>query len=150
MIQQLFKKCFKSGAKNPKKKYIYLLFMTLIFFFANLTFVSAEPPPPPSSFYGTVKVNGNIADEGTIISAQIYGDEVASTVVQDFEGDSVYLLDILWIEGIEESDPIVFYIDDVLADHSDAFWHSGTYTNLDLTAEMEEEGYKIFLPLILY
>jgi len=149
MIQQLFKKCFKSCAKNPKKKSIYLLIMTLIFFFANLTFVSAEPPPPPSSFYGTVKVNGIIADEGTIISAQIDGDEVASTMVQFFEGDSVYLLDILWIEGIEES-PIVFYIDDIPADHHDAFWHSGTYTNLDLTAEMEEEGYKIFLPLILY
>jgi hypothetical protein len=115
----------------------------------------AEPPPLPSSFYGTVKVDGKNLPAGTIISAWIDGVSFGvPAVVQTYQGDTVYSLDVpgdekdtTLIEGGVAGDVIQFRIGDQLAAQHGA-WQSGTNAPLDLSYSTANDQQYLFLPLI--
>jgi len=97
-------------------------------------------PPLPSSFYGTVKVNGDNVPDGTLVRALIDGQVYAQGHTQTYRGDSGYSLDVpgddtdtAAREGGREGDIIQFEIGGVLADQTGT-WHSGTNVKLNLTA----------------
>ncbi len=98
-------------------------------------------PPLPSSFLGTVKLDGANVPAGTVISARINGVEYASTVVQLYNGDTVYSLDVPGddpatppdVEGGVANDTVVFFIGSQEADQVGT-WSSGTNVELNLTA----------------
>jgi hypothetical protein len=99
-------------------------------------------PPMPSSFYGTAKINGENALEGTIIRALINGRVVATTSAVIYQGESVYTIDVPGddpatpeIEGGIEGDMIRFMLGGFLVRET-ATWQSGTdiEMNLSITA----------------
>ena len=61
-------------------------------------------PPLPSSFYGTVKLDGQNAQVGTIIQARINDTVFASTEVQLYDGNAVYSL---IVPGDDQASPSV-------------------------------------------
>jgi hypothetical protein len=87
----------------------------------------------PSSFYGTVKVDGENVSDGTIVSTWINGVKYAETTVLLYAGDTLYSLNVPGddlatpgtIEGGVEGDTVIFYIGDLVADQTGT-WHSGT------------------------
>lgn len=100
-------------------------------------------PPLPSSFYGTVKLDGQNVQVGTIIQARINDIVIASTEVQSYQGNAVYSLIVPGddpvssiVEGGVVGDTIQFHIGETLADQT-AVWQSGVNFNLDLTAAGE-------------
>jgi hypothetical protein len=114
----------------------------LIVFASSLLYVTPARafPPMPSSFYGTVKVNGENVADGTLIQALIGGQVFAEGYAQPYQGDSVYALDVrgddsatTTLDGGREGDEIRFKIGGVLADQT-ATWHSGTNVKLSLTS----------------
>ena len=120
-----------------------ILTLLLIITLANLFNVIpalALIPPLPSSFYGTVKVNGeNIAD-GTMVKALINGQVYATGYTQTYEGNSVYSLDIpgddsstTTIEGGRDGDTVQFMIGEAQAVET-GIWKSATNANVNLTA----------------
>jgi hypothetical protein len=97
-------------------------------------------PPLPSSFYGTVKVNGDNVPDGTLVRTLIDGQVYAQGHTQTYQGDSVYSLDVpgddtgtAARDGGYEGETIEFEIGGVLADQTGT-WHSGTNVELNLTA----------------
>jgi len=99
-------------------------------------------PPLPSRFYGTVKINGENALEGTIIRALINSRVVATTSAIMYQGESVYTIDVPGddpttpeIEGGKEGDVMRFMVAGFLIRET-ATWRSGTDIefNLSLTA----------------
>lgn len=57
--------------------------------------LSACPPPgQPSSFWGYLTVGGEPAPAGVRLAARINGVEVASTITQEYEGVTYYLIDV--------------------------------------------------------
>jgi hypothetical protein len=133
---------------------LIILFLTigvvLLYFQPVLAF-----PPLPSSFYGAVKINGANVTAGTVISAKINGVQYASTIVQTYQGDTVYSLDvpgedpdIAGIQGGVEGDIVVFFIGTIQAIQTGT-WHQGTNTHLNLTGfTVEPIKFTEFLPLI--
>ncbi len=100
-------------------------------------------PPLPSSFYGTVKIDGNNVPDGTRVQALIDGHPIVSSLTKTYQGTSVYSLDVLGddlssqvVEGGQDASLIRFQIGDVMADQSGA-WRSGTNVKLDLTGRAE-------------
>ena len=96
-------------------------------------------PPLPSSFYGTVKVNGENAAEGTQVRALIDGNPYAEGRTQLYQGESVFTLDIKGDDpetpardGGVEGDAIQFEVGGVIAKES-GVWHGGTNVQLNLT-----------------
>ena len=96
-------------------------------------------PPLPSSFYGTAKINGLNVPNGMVITAKINGVAYASAVVQIYQGNTVYSLDVPGdqsdtpaVEGGVEGDTIVFFIGATQASQT-GIWHSGTNVSLNLT-----------------
>lgn len=96
-------------------------------------------PPLPSRFYGTVKINGENAREGTIIRALINGLVVATTTAIMYQGESVYSIDVPGddpttpeIEGGKEGDMIRFMVAGFLIRET-ATWQSGTDIELNLS-----------------
>jgi len=136
---------------------ILILALLVILFFPNQGVVQAEDPPlppsMPSSFYGTVTVNGSPAAVGSEISAWINGEEVAWTVVEDFEGAHVYALKILSDGSFVEGEAIEFRLNDqYIAEKAaeDWLWIPGTNEEVNLTFTFTpEDPHQIFLPLIL-
>jgi hypothetical protein len=97
-------------------------------------------PPVPSSFYGTVKVDGENVPDGTIASTWINGVKYAEATVSLYAGNTIYDLNVPGddpatpdIEGGVEGDTVVFYIGGLVADQTGT-WHSGTNVELNLTA----------------
>ena len=97
-------------------------------------------PPLPSSFYGTVKVDGENVPDGTIVSTWINGVKYAEATVSLYAGDTLYSLNVPGddpatpdIEGGVEGDTVVFYIGGLVADQTGT-WHSSTNVDLNLTA----------------
>lgn len=97
-------------------------------------------PALPSSFYGTVRVNAANVPDGTQVQALIGGQVVAAGVMQTYQGDSVYVLDVPGDnpdtpaqDGGRSGDVIQFKIGGALSDQSGE-WRSGTNVNLNLTA----------------
>jgi hypothetical protein len=110
----------------------------------GLLFASVSPalamPPLPSSFYGTVKVNGVNATAGTQVSAKINGTQYAYTIVQLYQGDMVYSLDVPGddpattgvIEGGVAGDTVVLWVDGTPANETTP-WQSGKNVVRNLT-----------------
>ncbi len=96
-------------------------------------------PPLPSSFYGTVKVNGENVPDGTLVRALIDGQVYAEVKSQTYQGDSVYTLDIpgddsstAVVEGGHEGDTVVFNVGGATTDQTGS-WKSGTNIKLNLS-----------------
>jgi hypothetical protein len=97
-------------------------------------------PPLPSSFYGTVKVNGQNVPDGTLVRALIDGQVYAESRTQTYQGNSVYGVDV---KGDDTDTPardggvadavVTFEVGGVKADQTGA-WRSGTNVELNLTA----------------
>jgi len=99
-------------------------------------------PPLPSSFYGTVKVNGENVADGTVIKALINGQVFGTGYTQTYQGDSVYSLDVpgddsssTALEGGKHGDVIQFEIAGVLAVETGT-WTSATNVNVNLTTSV--------------
>jgi hypothetical protein len=96
-------------------------------------------PPLPSSFYGTVRVNGqNIAD-GTLVEALIAGVVYARATTMTYQGGTVYALDVpgddtdtAATDGGRPGDTITFRVGSALAGQT-ATWSGGSNQELDLT-----------------
>jgi hypothetical protein len=87
---------------------------------------SADGPPPiPASFTGTVTVNGEPAQDGTVVSAFIDGAEIANAETVNGEYG-------IGVPG-SASATITFKIYDTVA--ATATWSSGEFMELDLSAE---------------
>jgi len=113
------------------------ILITAISTFLLISNLALALPAQPNAFYGTVILNGNPAPDGTTVTAEINGMEVASTTTS----------------GGKYGDPIgSFYVDDPNADRSGeeisffvngantgqiAFFANGAVTNIDLTATVE-------------
>ena len=107
-------------------------------------------PPLPASFYGTVKVSGADAPEGTPVSAWINEVMYAATDAFTFDGQSMYAIDVPADDpatperdGGRPDDTIAFHVGGLKAEQT-AVWHGGTNTELDLTAT----SIRLFLPLV--
>lgn len=130
------------------------LILVIALLFISFTLVKAFPPIP-SSFWGTVKVNGENIPEGTIVSAWIDGVQYATCLSGIWEGNSAYSLDVPGddpstdpIEGGVLDDTIVFKIGDNAATQTGNWVSSSNTVRLDLTFTVEE-GYFYYLPLIV-
>ena len=110
-------------------------------------------PPLPSSFYGTVKINGANAPDGTVIQAVIGGQVFAAVTTRTSQDSSVYSMDIPGddastptLEGGRPGDTIVFRIGEGVAAQTGT-WQSGTNVQLDLTLGPKREA-RAFLPIL--
>ena len=95
----------------------------LLFFSINLTSPLADRaillfPPLPSSFYGSVTVNGADVPEGTSVQALVNGQVFAETLVQVYQGGSVYVLTVPGddpttseVEGARDGELIQFQVE---------------------------------------
>ena len=116
---------------------------------ANVPTVLAFPPLP-SSFYGVVKMNGVNVANGTVISARINGVQYAQATVFEYNGDTIYALDVSGddsstpgvTEGGVENDTVVFYIGTWEA-YQTASWHSGTNIHRDLSVDVLQATYSL-------
>ncbi len=97
-------------------------------------------PPLPSSFYGTVKVNGQNVPDDTVVRALIDGQVYAESRTQTYQGNSVYNVDVKGndtdtpeADGGDANSVVTFEVGGVKADQSGA-WRSGTNIELNLTA----------------
>ena len=117
---------------------IVLLIVLLVNVFPALQ-VFAWFPPIPSSFYGTVKVNGENAADGTLVQALINGQVFATGYTQTYQGNSVYALDVpgddsatTSIDGGRDNDVVQFMVGEVLAAET-GVWKSATNAGINLT-----------------
>jgi hypothetical protein len=107
--------------------------------------VALALPPLPSSFWGTVKMNGANAPNGTVVSAWINGVRYAQATVSVYNGDTVYSLDVpgddpqqSGIQGGVPGDTVVFQIETWVA--QTAPWQSGINAELDLYIDVATVG----------
>ncbi len=104
-------------------------FLVLISALSPVSSVFAQAPGLGHGFYGTVKVDGVDAPEGTEIIAQVDGTTYGSIAVTT-AGSYVGLI----VQGdIAEDATVHFYVDGQKADQDFRF-HDGWTTELDLTA----------------
>ncbi len=102
--------------------------LVLLSALSSVSPVFAQPPGLGHGFYGAVKVGGEGAAGGTVISARIDGTEYGSCTVTT---PGQYALIVQ--NDISEGATIDFYIDDQKADQTFSF-RDGWTTELDLTA----------------
>ena len=134
---------------------VIVLGLMVLFSFSTATASPHMIPPLPSSFYGTVKDNGENVPVGTTISAWINGVQYGETDTLLYNQESVYAVDVPGddpsspgiIEGGIQGDIIVFKIGVNVADQT-AIWQTGTNNGLNLSRGLLPE--KIYLPLILH
>jgi hypothetical protein len=119
-----------------------IMFASLMVCLASLfiTTSALAIPTLPSSFYGTVRVNGNNVADGTLIQALINGQAFAEGRTQTYQGGSVYVLDVpgdktetTIQDGGREGDTVQFKIGGLPAGQT-GMWHSGTNVELNLSA----------------
>ncbi|MCL0099165.1 hypothetical protein M1O16_04975, partial [Dehalococcoidia bacterium] len=101
-----------------------LLALCLILSLASPAFAVPPMPPIPHTFSGTVTIGDQPAPVGTVVSAWVGEEEVASTTV--FDADGSYELSVSASPG----DTIDFYVAGVWA--ADYQWELGGETPLDL------------------
>lgn len=146
-MRRLFKIFQNKEVKNLAKKWLSFLALFLVLLSLNLTQVAADSPPSlPSSFWGTVKVDGENVNAGTTVTIKMGDVVLATTHVELFGEDSVYAINIpgeMSMEGIT----LDFFIGGDLADQSDT-WQSGTNANLNLSIVNGEDFY-IYIPLVV-
>ena len=122
------------------KRLILTALLLIVAVYIHVSPVSAVPPTP-SSFWGTVKLDGANAPMDTAVTAYINGTQYVSTVVQLFNGDTVYSFNVPGddsstpgvIEGGVSGDTIRFYLAGHPADQT-APWLGGTNVELNLTS----------------
>ncbi len=109
-------------------------------------------PPLPYSIYGRAMVNGADASAGSLITAWIGGIKYAETRSFDYEGQTVFSLDVpgddpdtAAKEGGLPGEEVVFKIANLPASPA-GIWQSGTNSNVDLSAE----GSFIYLPVLMH
>jgi len=108
------------------------------------SFASADDPPPqPCWFYGTVKMQGENVNPDTLIQAVIDGVVVDDDLTEEFNEDSVYVLEIPGDSSMEGK-TVRFLIDGLPALQT-AVWQSGEQSELNLVV-----GWMIFAPIILH
>jgi hypothetical protein len=124
------------------KRLVFFLVIAWIGLFVVIP--AAAFPTLPSSFYGTVKVNGENLPDGTAVQALIGHLVVVEGQTQTYEGGSVFAINVpgddpatAHQDGGREGDTIYFKVGDVLAEQMGT-WHSGTNVELDLTAVFAE------------
>jgi len=88
-----------------------------------------EPPPMPHQFYGTVSLDGNPVQQGTLVEAFVDDVKQTETTV-DAQGRYGYAT-IFRVPGTAGA-TVTFHIGGVEADE-DATWESGKVQELDLT-----------------
>jgi hypothetical protein len=88
-----------------------------------------EPPPMPHQFYGTVSLDGNPVQQGTLVEAFVDGVKQAETTV-DAQGRYGYN-PIFRVSGTAGA-TVTFHVGGVEADE-DATWESGKVQQLNLT-----------------
>jgi hypothetical protein len=131
------------------KKFLTSMIIAISFLTLNILFAAAETPPLlPSSYWGTVKLNGENIEAGEIITAWMDGRQVASAEVTIFNEESVYSIKVPWdLEMVEET--VLFFLDDFQSNETGT-WVSGTNTELNLTfTSSGDQDHQVFLPLIL-
>ncbi len=95
-------------------------------------------PGVPHAFYGSVYINGNIAPDGTVITAEVDGKVVAKTTVSDgkYGYDPIFYVDDP--NNDMSGKEIKIYVDGTLA--ATYYFCNGCVTRLDLTITREEGG----------
>lgn len=118
--------------------------ITLMLMLCSLS-PAAGFPSLPSSFYGTVKQGGENIPNGTLVEAIIDGKALTYALSENYQGQSVYSLDIPGddgatekIEGGTPGQTVQFRVGGVLADQT-AEWTSGVNRNLDLILDAGKE-----------
>jgi hypothetical protein len=120
-----------------KMRLLVLLAVVALVLFPAIA--SAQMPPEmPCGFYGKVQVNGADAPEGTVISALIDGNAVATTTTT---ASSTYSIKISQPQGANYvGKTVTFMIDTDIADGT-GIWEAGGNINVDLTVgEAPAEG----------
>ena len=123
--------------KTYRRIFTFITVLGILFF--NVTPALAVPPLP-SSFYGTVKIDGENVSEGIQVTAWINDVQYASTAALIFEGNSVYSLDVSGddsstlgvIEGGVQGDTVVFKVGGLIADETGT-WQTGVNIVKNLT-----------------
>jgi len=134
------------------------MLIMVIFLLTGLVFgqavLAAAPPPLPSSFYGTVKFNGENVAVGATVTAWINGVWYADSLTELYQANTVFSLDVPGdqtdtpaIEGGKAGDTVVFKVNGVNAVET-ATWQSGVNAQRNLTLT-SAPGYFIFVPVIL-
>jgi len=126
---------------NRKVAFVLVILAAFSIMVVGVVYAQPGPPPLPSSFWGTVRVNGQNVPTDTVISAWISETQYAYRTVMTYPGwGTVYALDVSGDqagtpakEGGVAGDTITFKIGTLTADQS-AKWRSGTNTRIDLTA----------------
>jgi hypothetical protein len=125
------------------KRLYYSFFMAILAGVLAITPTLANVPPLPSSFFGTIRINGNATHDGTLVRALINGVPYAETHTLTYQGDSIYSLNVPGdnpstpniIEGGKEGDIIHFEIKNFLTGQT-GVWHSGTNVELNLSTTL--------------
>ena len=117
--------------------------ITAIIAILGILFINVTPalavPPLPSSFYGTVKLDGENVPGGIQVTAWINDVQYTYSNIQIYEGDTVYSLDVSGddssttgvIEGGTQGDTVIIKIGDRIADETGT-WQTGTNQSLNL------------------
>jgi len=137
------------------RKRIFLFFILAATVLVLSQPVSAAAPPPfPSSFWGTVKYNGENVTIGATVTAWINGVQYASGLTELYEGNTVFSLDVAGdqaetpaIEGGKAGDTVVFKVNGAIAVET-ATWQSGVNVQRNLTLT-SAPSYSIYVPVIL-
>ena len=108
---------------------------TLALFFTLLTPVAYAVPLMPHTFYGTVKINGDNAPTGTVVTAKVGGVERGSyTTTEVGKYGSLAEADHLVVQGdVDEGATIKFYVNSVDTTQTASFIPGGGPTELNLT-----------------
>jgi hypothetical protein len=109
--------------------------------------VLAQDPVPPCAFWGSVTINRSPAPVGTQIEAKgtgvltgIKGNPFIVTEAGQY-GDESGLSPKLIAQGVvTEGTEITFLVNEKVAQHEPAFWHSGEVTSVNLTVVTSSSG----------
>lgn len=101
--------------------------------FATREVFADAPPSLPSSFYGTIKLDGNNVPIGTLVSAFVGSNtEVAAqSSVTMYESDSIYGLNVRG-DSSTSGATVTFKMGDLVANET-GVWTTGGNVNLNLT-----------------
>lgn len=108
---------------------ISVIAITTFLLFSNLVLAF----PIGHQFFGTVTINGNLAPDGTTVTAEINGVEYTDTTTNDGNYDFKVSVD-----SVNSGKTIYFYVDSVQANENYQFcFEQACSTRLDLTVVIE-------------
>ncbi|MGB8708073.1 MAG: hypothetical protein WCD72_09070, partial [Dehalococcoidia bacterium] len=112
------------------------LLLALCLMTGGVVAADGPPPPLPHQFYGTVKVDGTPAAEGTKVEAYVNDVKAAETAVDNL-GRYGYV-PTFKVPGTAGA-TVKFYVGTLLANET-FIWEVGGYTNLNLTVTQAPPG----------